>query len=156
MAKRILVVLSEWGYWGEELIGPLDVLTKAGYQLDFMTPFGQLPALPPSMEEGYLDPPLNKVVTDAHYAKRTTEVHESNLLDNPINLSEKISLMPYFNGNNFGLNRQLSTKDVRISGKSLLTHTMLCFCLEEAGQWQIWSTTRDCIIQSSVMLIVTS
>ena len=77
MAKRILVVLSEWGYWGEELIGPLDVLTKAGYQLDFMTSFGRKPpALPPSMEEGYLDPPLHKVVTDAHYAKRTTEVHE--------------------------------------------------------------------------------
>lgn len=104
MAKRILVVLSEWGYWGEELIGPLDVLTKAGYQLDFMTPFGRKPpALPPSMEEGYFDPPLHKVVTDAHYAKRTTEVHESTLLNSPINLSEKISLMPYFNGENFGL-----------------------------------------------------
>ena len=104
MAKRILVVLSEWGYWGEELIGPLDVHAKAGYTLDFMTPFGRKPpALPPSMEEGYIDPPLNKVVTDAHFAKRTTEVHESTLLDSPINLSEKISLMPYFNSTNFGL-----------------------------------------------------
>jgi putative intracellular protease/amidase len=104
MTKKILVVLSEWGYWGEELIGPLDVLAKAGYTLDFMTPFGRKPpALPPSMEEGYLDPPLNKVVTDAHFARRTTEVHESTLLNNPINLSEKISLMPYFNSTNFGL-----------------------------------------------------
>ena len=95
MTKKILVMLSEWGYWGEELIGPLDVLTKAGYSLDFMTAFGRKPpALPPSMEEGYLDPPLNKVVTDAHFAKRTTEVHESNLLSKPINLSEKLSLMP--------------------------------------------------------------
>ena len=103
MAKRILVVLSEWGYWGEELIGPLDVLTQAGYQLDFMTPFGRKPpALSPSMQEGYLDPPLNKVVTDA-LCKADKEVHDSNLLDNPINLSEKISLMPYFNGSNFGL-----------------------------------------------------
>ena len=24
MSKRILVVLSEWGYWGEELLGPLE------------------------------------------------------------------------------------------------------------------------------------
>ena len=26
MSKRVLCILSEWGYWGEELIGPLDVL----------------------------------------------------------------------------------------------------------------------------------
>ena len=101
MTKRILVVLSEWGYWGEELVGPLDVLTNAGYQLDFMTPFGRKPpALPPSMQEGYLDPPLNKVVTDAHFASRTKEVDNSDLVANPIDLSREISLMPYFNGEN--------------------------------------------------------
>ena len=104
MTKRILVVLSEWGYWGEELVGPLDVLTKAGYKIDFMTPFGRKPpALPPSMDEGYMDPPLNKCVTDAHFASRTKEVDDSDLLANPINLSEKLPLMPYFNGDNFGL-----------------------------------------------------
>ena len=56
MKKRILVVLSEWGFWGEELIGPLDVLSGAGYELDFMTPFGRKPpALPPSMDEEYIE-----------------------------------------------------------------------------------------------------
>lgn len=104
MTKRILVVLSEWGYWGEEFIGPLDVLTEAGYKLDFMTPFGRKPpALPPSMDEGYMDPPLNKCVTDAHFASRTKEVNDSDLLATPINLSAKLPLMPYFNGENFGL-----------------------------------------------------
>lgn len=29
--KKILVVLSEWGYWGEELVGPLEVLDARGY-----------------------------------------------------------------------------------------------------------------------------
>src|SRR5262249_35136193 len=33
--RRILVLLSEWGYWGEELIGPLDVFDAAGYDIDF-------------------------------------------------------------------------------------------------------------------------
>ena len=104
MNKRILVVLSEWGYWGEELIGPLDVLTGAGYELDFMTPFGRKPpALPPSMDEGYMDPPLNKCVTSAHFAFRTKEVDTSDMLTYPINLSEKLPLMPYFNGERFGL-----------------------------------------------------
>ena len=103
MSKKILVVLSEWGYWGEELIGPLDVLTSAGYSLDFMTPNGRKPvALPPSMDETYVDPPLDKGVTSAHFAKRTKEVDSSDLLANPINLSEKLPLMPYFNSDKFG------------------------------------------------------
>ena len=30
MSKRILMILSEWGYWGEELIGPLETFDEAG------------------------------------------------------------------------------------------------------------------------------
>src|ERR1022692_4282052 len=52
MAKRVLVVLSGYGYWGEELIGPLEALDEAGYEVDFVTPKGTRPvALPPSMDE---------------------------------------------------------------------------------------------------------
>ncbi len=32
-AKRILVVLSEYGYWGEELIGPMQVFDREGYKV---------------------------------------------------------------------------------------------------------------------------
>ena len=95
--KKILAMLSEWGYWGEELVGPYDVLIKHGYQIDFMTATGRKPpALPPSMEPGFLDPPLHKVVTDEHYARRTREIHESSLLGDPINLSAWFPQMPYF------------------------------------------------------------
>ena len=38
--KRALFVLSEWGYWGEELIGPMEVLEKNGYKIDFATAKG--------------------------------------------------------------------------------------------------------------------
>ena len=101
--KKILVGLSEWGYWGEELVGPYDVLCRSGYEIDFMTANGRKPpALPPSMEEGYLDPPLDKSVTDSHYAHRTREIHESNLLNAPINLAKWFPAMPYFNSTNFG------------------------------------------------------
>ena len=31
MSKRVLFILSEYGYWGEELIGPLEMLEQAGY-----------------------------------------------------------------------------------------------------------------------------
>ena len=103
MTKTILCCASEWGYWGEELVGPYDVLTDHGYQVDFMTPTGQKPlALGASMQAGFLDPPLDKVVTSEHFAQRTREIQESNLLDKPINLSTWFPQMPYFNSAGFG------------------------------------------------------
>jgi len=101
--KKILAVLSEWGYWGEELVGPLEVLDAKGYETLFVTPRGKRPhALPPSMEAGYFDPPLDKVVTDEYYAKKTREIDASTRLDRPINLSEWFPERPYFNSPNFG------------------------------------------------------
>lgn len=101
--KKILIVLSEWGYWGEELVGPLEVLDAKGYQTVFATPKGnRAHALPPSMEAGYFDPPLAKVVTDEYYAKKTREIDASTRLDKPINLSTWFPERPYFNSPNFG------------------------------------------------------
>lgn len=101
--KKVLVMLSEWGYWGEELVGPLEVLDQHGYTSTFMTARGKRPhALPPSMEAGYFDPPLKKVVTDEYYARRTREIDDSNRLDNPVNLSAWFPERPYFNDPNFG------------------------------------------------------
>lgn len=101
--KKILCCLSEWGYWGEELVGPLEVLDERGYETVFMTPKGgKPPALPPSMEPGFFDVPLDKVVTDEHYAVKTREIHESTRLNNPINLSTWFPIRPYFNHPNFG------------------------------------------------------
>jgi len=57
MTRKILVTLSEYGYWGEELIGPLDVFIEQGWEYTFVTPRGRKPpALPPSMEPGFVDP----------------------------------------------------------------------------------------------------
>ncbi|WP_094556874.1 type 1 glutamine amidotransferase domain-containing protein [Synechococcus sp. 1G10] len=103
MAKKILVVLSEWGYWGEELVGPYDVLANAGYTCDFMTAKGRKPpALPPSMDETYVDPPLGVCVTSEHFARRTKEINDSALLSTPISLEAELAFMPYFNSQNFG------------------------------------------------------
>ena len=101
--KKVLVMLSEWGYWGEELVGPLEALDKQGYDITFMTNKGaRAHALPPSMEAGYFDPPLQKVVTDEYMASKTREIDGATRLDNPCNLSEWAPERPYFNAPNFG------------------------------------------------------
>jgi len=100
--KKILVVLSEWGYWGEELVGPLEVFDEKGYESVFMTPTGKRPrALPVSMDETFLDPPLDRTVTNAYYAAKTREIDASPRLDNPINLSEGVPERPYFSAKNY-------------------------------------------------------
>lgn len=94
--KRVLCVLSEFGYWGEELVGPLYTLDNAGYQVDFITPKGGRPrALPPSEDPTYIDPPLGRPVTDELNARRTKEIDASDRLAKPLNLSEWFPDRPY-------------------------------------------------------------
>jgi putative intracellular protease/amidase len=96
MNKRILTVLSEHGYWGEELIGPLETLERAGYKLDFATAKGRRAhALPPSMDPGYVDPPLGKPVTSAEMAGKVKALEASDRLDRPISLVQLLPERPY-------------------------------------------------------------
>ena len=97
MAKKVLIILSEYGFWGEELIGPLETFDAAGYKVDFATPKGKRPvALPPSMDPDYIDPPLGKSVTSKAVAEKVKAIDKSPRLDNPINISEKMPERPYF------------------------------------------------------------
>ena len=96
MSKKILIVLSEWGYWGEELIGPLEACDNAGYEVTFVTPTGQKPTpLGSSMTPGFLDPPLGRSATSAEMAQKTLAIHNSNRLDHPRNLAEWFPRRPY-------------------------------------------------------------
>ena len=96
MNKKVLVILSEYGYWGEELVGPMEVLENNGYKLTFATSKGKRPhALPPSMDPDYFDPPLGKTVTSAEMAQKVKSVDESDKLDNPWNLRELLPERPY-------------------------------------------------------------
>jgi putative intracellular protease/amidase len=96
MSKSILVVLSEWGFWGEELVGPLEAFGEQGYDIDFVTPTGKRPvALTPSMDPDYIDPPLGRSVTSPEMAAKVKEIDSSPRLDNPMNLSELLPERPY-------------------------------------------------------------
>ncbi len=99
---RVLVILSEYGYWGEELVGPLETFDAAGYQVDFATPKGKrATALPPSMDPNYIDPPLGKAVTSDEMARKVQELEASNRLENPINLSAWLPERPYYSSPTF-------------------------------------------------------
>src|SRR5689334_4831078 len=94
--KRILIVLSEWGYWGEELVGPLEKLDAAGYDVDFATPTGRRPvAITVSMDPNYVDPPLGRSVTTEEMAGKVRELDGSDRLSTPIDLSDWLPERPY-------------------------------------------------------------
>jgi putative intracellular protease/amidase len=100
--KRVLIVLSEWGFWGEELIGPLETFDKAGYQVDFATPKGKRPvALPPSMDPDYIDPPLGRSVTSKEVAEKVKAIDKSDRLNNPLSLEKMLPDRPYWSSPTF-------------------------------------------------------
>jgi putative intracellular protease/amidase len=96
MNKKVLTVLSEWGYWAEELVGPLYYLDNAGFDVTFATPKGKRPrALPPSLNSDYIDPPLGRQVTTEENARRGREIDESYRMEKPLNLSSWLPERPY-------------------------------------------------------------
>jgi putative intracellular protease/amidase len=101
MTTKILIVLSEWGYWGEELLGPLETFDAAGYEVIFATPKGKRPhALPPSMDANYIDPPLGRSVTSEEMARKVRQLEQSDRLNNPVNLSTWLPESPYWSSPN--------------------------------------------------------
>lgn len=102
--KKILTVLSEWGYWGEELAGPLEIFDQNGYQVDFATPTGKRPvALTASMDSTYLDPPLGRTVVSEEMAEKVKLLDDPNnpRLNNPINLQKWLPERPYWSSPKF-------------------------------------------------------
>jgi putative intracellular protease/amidase len=87
--QKILITVSEWGYWGEELLGPLEACDGANYEVTVLTPTGKKPTpLSVSMNPDYADPPLGKSVTSKEMAEKTRKLHESNRLNSPNSLAD--------------------------------------------------------------------
>lgn len=102
MAKRILTILSEWGYWGEELVGPLETFDAAGYEVTFATPRGRRPIpLPASMNPDFIDPALGRSVTSVEVADKVRKLDQSDRLSRPVNLSAWLPERPYWCVPNF-------------------------------------------------------
>jgi putative intracellular protease/amidase len=101
MSRKILIILSEFGFWGEELVGPLETFDAAGYAVTFATPTGKRPvALPPSMDPAYIDPPLGRSVTSPEMASKVRAIDKSPRLDHPLNIAAFMPERPYFSAPN--------------------------------------------------------
>jgi putative intracellular protease/amidase len=96
VTKKVLILLSEYGYWGEELVGPLVRFDERGYDVVFATPTGgRAHALPPSMDPDFVDPPLGRPVTTPEMAELTRKLDASDRLDNPRSLVDWLPERPY-------------------------------------------------------------
>jgi putative intracellular protease/amidase len=102
LTKKILVLLSAFGYWGEELVGPLTRFDERGYDVVFATPTGKRPhALPASMDATFIDPPLGRPVTTPEMAKLTSDLDASERLDAPLSLVGMVPERPYNSSDNY-------------------------------------------------------
>ena len=99
MSRKILILLSEWGFWGEELIGPMETFDAAGYESVFVTPTGKRPvAISVSKDPNFVDPPLGRSVTSPEVAQKTKAIDDPSnpRLDNPLNLTAWFPMRPYW------------------------------------------------------------
>ncbi|MCB9959407.1 MAG: DJ-1/PfpI family protein [Rhodospirillaceae bacterium] len=100
--RRILAVMSEFGYWGIELVGPLRKLQAAGYAFDFVTPKGtRAPCLPPSRDTTYRDPPLGVCVTTPEDKAMVDAFEATDALESTLNLSSLFPERPYYSAPDF-------------------------------------------------------
>lgn len=105
--RRILMLVSEYGYWGEELVGPLEEFDRSGYTTDFWTPTGRRPvAITVSMDPYYIDPPLGRSVTSLEMAAKVAAIDdpgtaEGRRLEKPRSLTELLPERPYWSDPQF-------------------------------------------------------
>lgn len=124
---KVLIGVSEWGYWGEELVGPLRELDAAGIAVDFVTPTGKRPnAIPVSLDADFFDPPLQRRITTEQMARWARELddpftEQGARLENPISLADWFPERPYHSSPQFvrlmeEYHRDLARAEERIAG----------------------------------------
>ena len=102
MSKKVLCVVSEHGFWAQELLLPVDRLAAAGIAVDFASPTGALP-LPDggSLASGYVDPPLGRPVTSVDLAQRAATTDWEVYFKGRLSLAGLFPVRPYLSQDNY-------------------------------------------------------
>lgn len=87
--KKLLVLASNLGLWGEELQAPWDAFKKAGFKVTLATKQGITPLpLMLSIDKDFIDPVQNYHVNPAEVVDRIMEILKNGEWDNPIKLAD--------------------------------------------------------------------
>ncbi len=89
MAKRVLLLATNYGAWAEELQAPWDALKKAGFEVTMATPQGKKPlpfAL--SVDPDFDDPLQHYKVNPPEVCARVQEILAGNEWNNPIKIED--------------------------------------------------------------------
>lgn len=91
MGKKVLILASNVGLWGEELQAPWDALKSAGFELTLATPKGVTPLpMELSMNKGFIDPMQHYNVNPAEVVDRINEILDSGEWDSPIKIEDAV------------------------------------------------------------------
>jgi putative intracellular protease/amidase len=87
--KRVLVIASNYGFWGEELQAPWDAVKNAGHDVTLATPQGLKPLpIAISIDPDFVDPIQKYHVNPPQVCDRVKELLASGAWDNPIKLAD--------------------------------------------------------------------
>lgn len=89
MSKKVLMIASNLGLWGEELQAPWDALKKAGFSLTLATEKGITPLpLELSINKDFVDPVQNYNVNPAEVVDRILGILENKEWENCLKISD--------------------------------------------------------------------
>jgi putative intracellular protease/amidase len=102
VAKKVLCVVSEHGFWAQELLLPIDRLEAAGIAVDFACPTGAAP-LPDagSLDGDYVDPPLGRPVTSPEMAERARTTNWESYFKGRLSLRDLFPVRPYLSSGDY-------------------------------------------------------
>lgn len=87
--KKVLILATNYGTWGEELQAPWDIIKQAGHELTLATPLGKKPLpLAVSIDPEFVDPIINFKVNPPEVCARIKELTDGNEWANPIKFKD--------------------------------------------------------------------
>ncbi|MBN2381567.1 DJ-1/PfpI family protein [bacterium] len=89
MTKKVLVLATNYGTWGEELQAPWDIIKKADHKVTLATPLGKKPLpLAVSVNPDFVDPIINVKVNPPEVCARVKELTDGNEWVGPLTFKQ--------------------------------------------------------------------
>lgn len=103
MAKKVLIGVSQHGFWAEELLEPIRHLQEAKISYDFIVNKPDIVPFPDggSLDSTYVDPPLGRPVTSDCMALRAKEQDWTAMFKDAKVLEQQFPVRPYLSGGNY-------------------------------------------------------